>query len=123
MNKENNLRFKHHRLLNGDVLTVVTSLNHYTKTLKVGWALFVFPNNKWKKKEANLIAKTKMKENPLYIILSESEDIQTDYITLRALKVIYYHFVKHKFNTLILYLIRSEIYQALIRLQNRAGIV
>ena len=46
MNKENVIRFKHHRLLNdGDILTVVTSLNHYTKTIKVGWSLFSFQGN------------------------------------------------------------------------------
>lgn len=79
------VRFRHHFLVNGGVLSVCTSLNHENRTVTVGWSIFNPEDDRWVRKVGNGIAKKRMAENPTVFTLSKDEPVICDYISLRAL--------------------------------------
>lgn len=88
MCKKEAVRFRHHFLINGGVLTVCTSLNHDTGNVKVGWSLFNPGDEKWVRKIGNEIARRRLAINPLIFTITDHEPIICDYISLRALLAI-----------------------------------
>lgn len=84
----NALRFRHHHLCNGGVLTVCTNLRHDDRAVDVGWSIFNPSDNRWIRKEGAIIAKNRLFNNKLSFTLSEAEPILCDYISLRALLLI-----------------------------------
>lgn len=86
--KTNAMRFRHHFLMNGSILTVCTSLNHETREVKAGWSLFNPNDDHWIRKFGNSIALNRLEKFPLKITLSEDEPILCDYISHRVLMLI-----------------------------------
>lgn len=86
--KTNAIRFRHHHLCNGGVLTVCTNVHYTYRLVNVGWALFNPSDKRWIRKQGSKIAKNRMFNNELYFTLSDCEPIICDYISLRALLLI-----------------------------------
>lgn len=82
------VRFRHHFLINGGVLTVCTSLNHENGLVTVGWSIFNPDDSRWVRKVGNDIARKRIKDNPICFVLSSDEPIICDYVSLRALMLI-----------------------------------
>ena len=82
------IRFRHHFLPNGSVLSVCTQLNHETKDVKVGWSLYNPKDEKWIRKVGNNLARERLAKHPLSFTLSSDEPIICDYLSLRALQVL-----------------------------------
>ena len=87
--KKEALRFRHHFLINGGVLTICTSLNHETRSVKVGWSLFNPNDQRWVRRQGNDNARRRLNEFPLEFILTQNEPILCDYISLRALMLVF----------------------------------
>jgi hypothetical protein len=86
--KCNALRFRHHHLPNGAVLTVCTNLRHEERQVDVGWSVFNPTDDRWIRKVGCEIAKNRLFSNQLYFSLSPQEPILCDYISFRALALI-----------------------------------
>jgi len=82
------IRFRHHFLYSGGVLTVATRLNYETREVHIGWAVFNPSDKKWVRKIGSTIAKNRLENSNLYYTLSEHEPILCDYLSLRALQLI-----------------------------------
>lgn len=82
------IRFRHHFLVNGAVLTVCTNLNHILRTVDIGWSLFNPGDDKWVRKVGNDIARDRIKNETLTFNLSEDEPVICDYLSLRSLMLI-----------------------------------
>lgn len=95
--KKDASRIRHHYLDNGAILTVITCLNYVKRDVQIGWSVFNPTDKVWKKKMGNHIANFRMENYPLSFVLTESEPILSDYISLRALHVILSSSLKEKF--------------------------
>lgn len=88
INNKEAVRFRHHFLINGGILSVCTSLNHESGLVTVGWSIFNPDDLKWVRKMGNDIARKRMKNSPLTFTLSADEPVICDYVSLRALMLI-----------------------------------
>lgn len=84
----NAIRYRHHHLCNGAILTVCTNLRHEERQVDVGWSIFNPSDKRWVKKLGAEISKHRLFNNKLYFSLTQSEPILCDYISLRALLLI-----------------------------------
>lgn len=87
-NTKEAVRFRHHYLVNGGILSVCTSLNHESGIVTVGWSVFNPEDPRWVRKIGNNIARKRMEEKPLVFLLTRDEPCVCDYISLRALMLI-----------------------------------
>lgn len=83
------VRFRHHFLQSGSVLTICTRLNHDTRNIEVGWGLFNRDDQRWIRRLGNQIARNRMDTAPLVFNLTKDEPILCDYISMRALMVLF----------------------------------
>lgn len=84
----NALRYRHHFLSNGGVLTVCTNLRHDSREVDVGWSVFNPQDQRWIKKKGCEIARNRLFNNKLYFSLTKDEPILCDYISFRALALL-----------------------------------
>ena len=82
-------RFRHHFLLNGAILTICTELEYSTRKVKVGWAIFNPNDSRWVRRIGNQIASYRLNNSPLEFILSPTEPVLCDYISMQAIVVIF----------------------------------
>ncbi len=83
--RTNAIRFHHHHLPNGCVLTICGVLNHETREVKFGWSIFNAMDVQWIRKIGNEIARDRLSEEPIIFNLTLDEPILSEYITLRTL--------------------------------------
>ena len=83
------VRFRHHFLASGSVLTICTRLNYDSHTVEVGWSLFNHEDKRWIRRFGNQIARDRMNMAPLTFNLTVDEPILCDYISMRALMLIF----------------------------------
>lgn len=83
------VRFRHHFLQSGSVLTVCTRLNYETRNVDVGWSLFNHEDRRWVRRFGNQIARERMDTAPLKFSLTGDEPILCDYISMRALMLLF----------------------------------
>ena len=83
------VRFRHHFLASGSVLTVCTRLNYDNRNVEVGWSLFNHDDKRWVRRLGNQIARNRMDNTPLTFALTNDEPILCDYISMRALMLIF----------------------------------
>lgn len=89
MNKSPVVRYRHHFLENGAILTICSELDHNTRNVRVGWSCWNPDDKRWVKRDGNKLAISRMNEYNYSFTLSESEPILCDYISIRALQVIF----------------------------------
>jgi len=82
------VRFRHHFLASGSILTICTRLNYDTHTVEVGWSLFNHEDKRWIRRFGNQIARDRMNMTPLTFSLTVDEPILCDYISMRALMLV-----------------------------------
>ena len=87
--KQPAVRFRHHFLTSGSVLTVCTRLHHDSRDVEVGWSLFNHEDKRWVRRVGNELARTRMFAAPLKFTLTTDEPILCDYISMRALMLIF----------------------------------
>jgi len=83
------VRFRHHFLASGSVLTVCTRLNYDTLDVDVGWSLYNHEDKRWVRRFGNQIARERMDTSPLKFSITNDEPILCDYISMRALMLIF----------------------------------
>lgn len=83
------VRFRHHFLASGSVLTVCTRLNYDNRNVEVGWSLYNHDDQRWVRRFGNTIARDRMNTTPLVFSLTKDEPILCDYISMRALMLIF----------------------------------
>jgi|PlaIllAssembly_1097288.scaffolds.fasta_scaffold00001_159 hypothetical protein len=83
------VRFRHHFLASGSVLTVCTRLDYETRNIDVGWSLFNHEDRRWVRRFGNQMARERMDASSLKFSLTSDEPILCDYISMRALMLIF----------------------------------
>ena len=83
------VRFRHHFLASGSILTICTRLHHDSRDVEVGWSLFNHEDKRWVRRLGNQIARNRMNTTPLSFSLTADEPILCDYISMRALMLIF----------------------------------
>ena len=83
------IRFRHHFLQSGSILTICTRLHYDTRNVDVGWSLYNHEDNRWVRRFGNYIARERMNTSPLMFTLTANEPILCDYISMRALMLIF----------------------------------
>lgn len=79
------VRFRHHYLASGAILSICTKLDHEALTVDVGWSIFNPDDDRWIRKVGNQIARTRLENDPIKFVLTEDEPVICDYISMRAL--------------------------------------
>lgn len=87
--KQPAVRFRHHFLASGSILSVCTRLHHDSLNVEVGWSLFNHEDKRWVRRVGNELARTRMDQTPLKFSLSPDEPILCDYISMRSLLLIF----------------------------------
>ena len=82
------IRFRHHYLASGAILSICTKLNHEARSVDVGWAIFNPEDDRWIRKVGNQVARIRLENEPLKFVLTEDEPVICDYISMRALMVL-----------------------------------
>lgn len=83
------VRFRHHFLASGSILTICTRLHHDSRDVEVGWSLFNHEDKRWVRRLGNQIARNRMNTTPLSFSLTADEPILCDYISMRALMLVF----------------------------------
>lgn len=83
------VRFRHHFLQSGSILTICTRLNYDTRNIEVGWSLFNHDDKRWVRRLGNQIARDRMNSSPLVFSITKDEPILCDYISMRALMLLF----------------------------------
>lgn len=83
------VRFRHHFLQSGSILTICTRLDYSTRNVEVGWSLFNHEDKRWIRRQGNQRARERMESTPLVFHLTSGEPILCDYISMRALMLLF----------------------------------
>ena len=83
------MRFRHHFLQSGSILTICTRLNYDTRNVELGWSLFNVEDKRWVRRLGNQLARERMNTDPLVFSLTQDEPILCDYISMKALMLVF----------------------------------
>ena len=84
-----NIKFKHHHLNNGNILTVCsaisTMIDESLTLVHLGYAMFNANDKEWNRKKGNKLARSRLLNSGIYFTMDPCDPISHNYLCYRAL--------------------------------------